>query len=250
MNTDFENLFSRTHHLTALTIERYTQGELCDEGAARLLDHTRACTPCRRSLESVAGVLSLAEARSRRFTRARVGALLAAAALVLLVVRLQSKTTSPEGAQVSLTDHYRSKGASFSVEVFVHDGSASRPVDIDTVVHPGDRLGFVASGRDDGHLLIVGTDNDGNRYHCHPADGTSEFVSPEARPWRYALPSAIRVDEKLGQEHILSVFCDASIQSGELAIALEQLAQGEPLTAIPKGCAHRVSLLTKEGSQP
>jgi hypothetical protein len=250
---DHRDLFTRDEHVTMLTLERYQLGELRDDEATALHDHAQSCDSCSAALTSVMDVISLPVARLRRKSTWRVAAAAAVLVAAAAVAALYIVTDRSDRDRVATIqgdkpdDGIRVKGPAFSMQVHVHDGNASRRAGIGEIVHPGDRLGFVAQGREAGHLLIVGTDDRGNTYPCHPQNGVSERVVGDDSSWRYTTRSAVRVDDTLGHEHILGVLCAAPITSAQLQPALDQIARGKRVTTIPSGCTYRVTVLSKEG---
>ncbi len=139
-----------------------------------------------------------------------VTTLIALAAAVLLVLRLGPTTVDP-------LDDFTTKGGAIDLEVFIHDGDSVRPADHE--VHPGDRLGFRVTPREDGYLMVIGFDATGP-YPCWPSDSAAVFVRAEGVA--LDLDAAIRLDERLGTERIVAVLCEHPVNYSDVRMAVEQ----------------------------
>ena len=116
------------------------------------------------------------------------------------------------------------------------------------VVHPGDRLGFEAHPKRDGHLLVLGIDANGETYPCFPQnsqESRSVDAWPEARP----LDSAVELDTKKGQERIVALLCSEPLDFEDAGRALkaanESTTVESPLPDLGLDCIQRELRLYK-----
>lgn len=229
------NMLDRAGHLSELALDRYRYDPPATD-RSWMDAHLAECSECRAALLDLAhedaavvvpeprdpNVVPLRPPLSKTPTKPRAtawwagaGAALAAAAVAFVVTRpgtTRDPGVGPEG------DRYHLKSGPFDFEVFVHDGSDSRPVLSGDVVHPGERMGFRVRTRELGYLLVLGRDDSGNRYVCYPGGDVAAAAAvpvPES-PEPQVLPLAMRFDDVLGSEHIMAVFCPGPFSAGDL----------------------------------
>ncbi|MFO0746794.1 MAG: hypothetical protein U1F43_14145 [Myxococcota bacterium] len=139
------------------------------------------------------------------------GAALAMAAGLLLFTRPAQRALPVGGVGVDPTEELVARGGNLDFEVHVHDGTKSRLVDDGGVVHPGERAGFGLRASADGFVLVFGWDQTGTAYAAYPLGGdlaTLRAAPIQASREPVAVPSAIRFDDLLGDEHLAAVYCD------------------------------------------
>jgi hypothetical protein len=182
-------------------------------------EHVNSCSRCRVRLEQLKQASRASEAfildgiqRTRRrlwARRAGVATSLAVAATLLFVMaRVRPLPQSSDGERV--------KGAPLSLGVYVRRGSgvvvaAQSPA----AVAPGEQIRFeVTSGRP-GYLGIVGLD---------AAGAITPYVSSGARlrrlgSGRLLLDGSILLDDTLGAERLIAVWCEEDRPTRELVAA-------------------------------
>ncbi|MCA9537871.1 MAG: hypothetical protein KC620_03220 [Myxococcales bacterium] len=236
-----ESHFTRAGHLSDLTIDRVLAGEF--RGPSPVQAHLDNCALCMMRLETARAFDAQAGRRLRppgsgRGARPWLigGGLLALAAGVIIALRV-----SPPPPE---TDEFRLRGG-FDLQVVVHDGAASRPASDGSTVHPGDRLRFEITTRAAGHVLILGRDSRGEVYLCAPQSGGGHSAVVEARDAAWALPDAMQLDDVLGTETLMAVFCPADFEYESLARAVRTAASMETTVLPAPECARRVVRLSK-----
>jgi len=206
---------------SALHFDRFLAEELDRAEAERLRHHVADCTRCAAALarlqkasEERLPPLRVVPPPSRVPLRAVAAAAgLAAAASLLLMVR-------PPGNRV--------KGSAFTLGMYVdHRGEVRRAAPGDTVA-AGDAVRFAVTVPVDTHVAVLSLDSKGHGSIYFPAGGRAELVRAGAD---VALPLGTRLDETVGEERILGLFCSSAIELEPLRLQLER---GGP--AIPDGC--------------
>jgi hypothetical protein len=216
--------------LSDLDLDRLLGGEIeAGAGAAAARAHASACPDCTRRIAElrtdaapfandlwVRG-LAVATARAaRRWPRitlpAIAGGALAAAAVLLVVVRPQSD----DGTRTKGTD-------SLSLIVQSPDGTTGRVVD-GGHLSPGDSVRFEVSTDTNGFLTILGLD---------AAPRVTRYVPSmpgEARPIalgrRQRLRDTIVLDATLGAERIVALVCPREVATGDLVEAAQRALAG------------------------
>ncbi|MBI2372824.1 MAG: hypothetical protein HYV07_02375 [Deltaproteobacteria bacterium] len=138
-------------------------------------------------------------------------ALSAAAALTLFVVT---------------PDETRRKGSEHDFGFFVRHADQVRRGQNGEIVHPGDQLRFVYSTREPIELAVVSIDPEKEMSVYHPAGSdtsTSALVGKDM-----LVPTATELDESIGRERLLGIFCRARFRPAEVAgrIIAGQLVEG------------------------
>jgi hypothetical protein len=214
---------TRVACFSALHFDRFLTGELDRAEAEHLREHMAECARCTAAVDDLRiaseerlpplPVVPLA-ARSRvpmRAAAALVG--LAAAASLLLVVR------SPGT---------RLKGSGYMLGMYVDHRGEVRPAAPGEMVAPGDAVRFAVTAPMDVHVAVLSLDPKGHGSIYFPAGGRAELVRAGTD---VPLPLGTRLDETVGEERILGLFCSSPIELEPLRLQLER---GGP--AIPDGC--------------
>ncbi len=295
-----------TSHLSALALDALA---LDEPVSAEVRDHLARCALCQGRLADVqafdagldlapplapaptderadpapmvadgAQVLSFDDARRRRSQRGVwAGGLLAVAAAALLMLRPgPAQQASAGGPGAEPDEVLRVRGgdralAGFDVGFVLHDGVAVRTVGDGDEVHAGERLGFRLAMPAVGHVAILGIDESGEPYRCHPqGDGDemaehhpSDLGTPgasRAEPadastaFEVAVDETVAFDEALGTERIVAVACPTSRSMAALLGALRDGARASAaaseLPPLAEGCVQRQIRLHKRAKAP
>jgi len=207
---------------SALQLDRFVTAEMTEGEAERLRVHLTGCARCRTALDELrAGseerlpplrVVPLSP-RSRVRIRAAAAAVgIAAAASLLVMVR-------PFGV--------RTKG-SFALAMYVDHAGEVRRAAPGEVVALGDAVRFAVSAPADGYVAVLSLDPKGRAFVYFPAGGRAERVQAGSD---LPLPLGTRLDETVGEERIVGLFCPSAVELEPLRLQLEQ---GGP--AVPGDC--------------
>lgn len=241
-----EGPLGRDGHLPDLSIDRHLAADLGDDDAAAVRAHLAACDACRDRVAAAEAIVPqfealappdlsvVAEPANRPFRWASVVAV-AAAALVGVGAWVAASPTEDDGIRL--------KGSGLELEVFV-DGTPPRKLLPGDEVVPGDRLGFRAKAAKDGHLVVLGVDETGSVYPCHPsrpAPPTAHAASSEP----VDLKAAVVLDAVLGTERMVALHCPDAFEWSAAAKALETWASLDDLPTLRQGCAQDVVSLEK-----
>jgi hypothetical protein len=185
-----ETTESQTGHLAEIVLRRYRAGEFSTEECAETDRHLAACAPCRSKLrllveeqrafereipfERFAGGVERARRvprqRPRRIWFAGLGGALAAAAVVLFLVRGPSSGIGPN----------RTKGSSVEATVRVASAKASAqrtvPPGSQEVLEPGDRVRFGYRTAEPRYLAALSVDEKGEIAMLYPESGPALAV--------------------------------------------------------------------------
>ncbi len=177
---------------------------------------SQQATPTSLQATPISQQAAPAASRSRRWAglfSASVG--LAAAAALLLIGK-------PDSGE-------RSKGAGgFSLGMYVQHGADVRRAGPGEEVHPGDAVRFAVSSRESGYAAVLSLD---------PAHHASIYFPMEARAAAVpagadvALPLSTRLDNSVGEEKLLGLFCSAPIELEPVRLGLER-----GTIPLPDGC--------------
>ena len=143
-----------------------------------------------------------------RFLLPVFGVGLAAAGALLLVPGLREAAAPGETAD----DTFRSKGGlSLSLYVQHPEESGEGKLHTGEALHPGDKLRFKVSSERAGHLTVLAVDQQGTVSVFHPQRGSAETASaalaPIAARSEGPLPTAVELDDTLGEEILVAVRC-------------------------------------------
>jgi hypothetical protein len=256
-------------HVSPLALERLAAGDLAGDALASARAHLGDCAPCAgrlaaleldtagfaargdhgARLDAIAAGLSPAHARrSRRrylaLAAGIAGAIAAAGVLVALEPgRGRSSGDIPGHEARDPHGHERRKGgAGLTVIRRSPDGRIDE-LAADSPVHPGDAVRFRVSAPEDGFVGVLGIDAAGVVSPYAPAGPALE---PIAGGPAVVLDGSIILDDTLGPERIVAVFCaEARLVDALLAEARAALARadGDPLGVRPATSCPEVSLV-------
>jgi hypothetical protein len=205
--------------LSRLACDQLLSGELEHRG-----DLERHCASCERCTALLArhrherASFTVTLRRPRRHRRWVAGLATAAAALGLWLVVARDHG---EGSGT------RSKGKP-AISYYWKHGDAIRKGGLGEIVFPGDAINFTASTDQPAFLAIISIDG-AHKASVYYPDG---LVAAPLRAGRdQMLPLSVVLDDVLGLERVVGVFCDRAIPVDQLEAAV---AQG---TALPGGCA-------------
>ncbi|HWE24601.1 MAG TPA: zf-HC2 domain-containing protein [Myxococcales bacterium] len=212
--------------LSALHLDRWLMGELSQGEADAVLAHVSGCERCRRTVEAMRAdkaaadlphlrLLSIApavmtdrQARPSPHWKLRLGAAaacLAAAAAFFIVAR-------PHGLGE------RIKGPGFALAMYVQHGGEVRRVGPGEAIAPGDAVRFAVSTPVKAYVAVLSVDAKGRASIYYPAGSSAQLVSAgEDAP----LPLGTRLDETVGEERVVGLFCSAPVDLEPLRAALE-----------------------------
>lgn len=224
-----------------LRLDQLLALELPGPEAHALREHAAACARCGPRLaereaerahfaeEAAAWRAPQAASTPRRW--ALPGALVAAAAAALLLVRLPSAPDAEEGL--------RSKGPA-RVGFYVQSAGVLRKGGPQERVSPGDTLQFVTSLRAERHVAVLSLDG-ANRASVFYPDAPRTALQPagEALP----LPLSTVLDATPGRERVYVLLCTAPLELSPLLRALEAQPSRAPA---PAGCEVQAIVLDKE----
>jgi hypothetical protein len=199
-------------HFSSLQLDRLRLQELAEQEASELRAHLPTCSPCADAFDqlSVAELLPPLKAKrplSWKWTTLMAG--VAAAAAMLIVLR-------PANVE-------RRKGSEVALGMYVqHEGFVRRAAPGE-VVSPGDALRFTATSPG-AYVAVLSLD---------PRGVASIYFPIAAIPagTDVALPSATRLDDTVGEERIVALFCDAPVDLEPVRASL-----GRGRLAAPDGC--------------
>jgi hypothetical protein len=218
-----EHAERRPECLSRLHCDQLLNGELEDRDD--LKRHQASCERCTALLAAHrrerAG-FAVPRARPRRWP---VGLAAVAAAFV---VWLAASRDRHDGAGT------RDKGKP-ALSFYVKHGEVVREGGPGEVVCPNDSINFTVSTDQPAFLAIISVDGAGKVSAYYP-DGPTTAAIPVGRD--QVLPRSVLLDDTLGLERVVGVFCDRSIAVAELAAAVAR-------DAIPSGCATDALTLEK-----
>jgi hypothetical protein len=258
--------------LSDLTLDRLEAGELANPEAVSAAGHLSVCGACAEARASLAQARDqflsqqnipalaadlLARAsqagglRGRPRWRALLAALgLCAGAAAALVLYRPAADRGDKG-----DDLYRTKG-SLTLGVFVQhpEAGSEGKLHLGEPLHPGDRLRFKVSSDRAGHVAILGIDSSGtvSVYHPQPVGpgattGTEAAGAAKAAPLaarsEAPLPTAIELDNTLGDEVVLAVRCADPLPVGDIVAAARKGPSADGTLALP--CAQARYRITK-----
>jgi hypothetical protein len=252
--------------LSDLTLDRLEAGELASPEAAAAAGHLSVCGACaeaRASLsqarhqflaqqnlpalaaDALARASQTGNLRGRPRWRSLVAVLGLGAGAAAAVVLY-----GPTG-QVQVEDRYRTKG-SLTLGVFVQhpEAGGDGKLHLGEALHPGDRLRFKVTSDRPGHVAILGIDRAGTVSVYHPQAagsgaqaGAAATASPLAARSEVPLPTAVELDDTLGDEVVLAVRCADPLPIGDIVAAARKGAGADGALALP--CAQARYRITK-----
>jgi hypothetical protein len=138
------------------------------------------------------------------------GALAVATAVVWLVVVPRAERSDDVSSATRL------KGGARLAFFVKRDGRVLRGHDGFTV-HPGDLLRFSVTTREPQHVAILSRDGRGIVSECYPGGGRSRKLAVSHDE---LLDSSVELDDTLGNEKIVAVFCDEAFEVAPLVARL------------------------------
>ena len=226
-------------HVSDLRWDRLLAGELADADRAEVLAHAEVCSTCaaRRAeitagfdaFANVAPALPLSKSSHRTSSRriiAAVGAVVAVAAGVLLVLRAPSQSTT------------RTKGTD-GAKLMLAAGPRERlvPVVSGDRVRPGDSLQAAYTSTRDGFGAVLARDGSGATAAYVPAEGEAMVALPAGT--MQSFPGSTILDEVRGAQAVVILWCESS---RPLAPLLAELRASGTVTAPPGCTVDRVEL--------
>jgi hypothetical protein len=215
-------------HVSDLRWDRLLAGELTEADRAEVLAHAETCATCAaRRGELASGFeafANVAPALPRRVSRRRMvvalGAVVAMAAAVILVVRAQPGETTE-----------RTKGGT-GPQLMLAAGPRARvaPVVSGDRVQPGDSVQAAYTATRDGFGAVIARDGSGAASAYVPAEGDAMVALPAGR--LRSFPGSTILDEVAGTEVVVIVWCETA---RPLAPLIGELRATGDLTA-PDGC--------------
>jgi hypothetical protein len=240
---------ARDGHLLELGMERALAGELGPDSRAAIEAHAQACPDCARRWAlaqerpelpplRLSPALAQPDPSPEPANRGWIWALAALAAGALVGLGLR-----PVGGLEE--ERYTAKGAGLVLEVYRDaEGPDERLLD-GASARPGDRIGFRVQSAEAGHLLVVGVDDRGQVYPCHPQGPAPAAARLEPQAGAVDLPAAVQLDPTLGVERIVALRCAEPFDLEELRPALIGLPPEGPVPALRAGCEQDIVRLHK-----
>jgi hypothetical protein len=214
----------RPECLSRLHCDQLLNGELDDRDD--LKRHPASCQRCTALLAAHRRErAAFAVPRARAARRWPIGLAAVAAAFG---VWLFASRDPHEGAQT------RDKGKP-ALAFYVKHGDVVRAGAPGEVVYPNDAINFTVSTNQPAFVAIISVDGAGKLSAYYP-DGPAATAIPGGRD--QVLPRSVLLDDTLGLERVVGVFCDRSIAVAELAAAVAR-------DAIPRGCVADALTLEK-----
>jgi hypothetical protein len=204
--------------VSSLVLDRIALGEPVPDDVRA---HVQGCARCSAQLERMKPLEPLPSLRvvplrppRKRWLLSAGAAGLAAAAAVALVAR------QPAGERV--------KGSGQSLSMFVQHGAAVRQAGPHELVAAGDAVRFAVTSPVSSYVAVLSLDPRGRGSVYFPLGAVAQSVPAGAD---VALPLGTRLDESVGEERIVGLFCDKPVELEPIRAALE----GGHVAA-PEGC--------------
>lgn len=210
--------------LSRLHCDQLLNGELEDRDD--LKRHHASCQRCTALLAAHRRErAAFAMPRARAPRRWTIGLAALAAAFGLWLVAARDRR---DGAET------RSKGKP-ALAFYVKHGDVVREGGPGEVVYPNDAINFTVSTDGPAFLAIVSVDGAGKVSAYYPADPAATAIPPGRDQ---VLPRSVLLDDTLGLERVVGVFCNRPFAVAELAAAVAR-------DAIPAGCTTDALTLEK-----
>ena len=232
-------------HVSDLRWDRLLAGELSHEEQEAVEAHARQCDACRRRQRELEAqheafakrAFALAPKRPKRLTGWAWGpaAVLAAAAAVLLVLRMPEAPNAPD-------EETRVKGAAVHLLLSHGRPGALEPLASGDTIHAGDYLQAGYSASQDGFGAVLSRDGAGEAFVYVPSTGDRMVPLPAGK--ERSFPESTLLDDVVGAERIVLLWCDTdhSVQP-----MIDALRADRPIVA-PPGCETRELQLSKRGA--
>jgi hypothetical protein len=222
-----EYIGRRPECLSRLQCDQLLNGEL--EDRPDLKEHQLGCARCTALLATHRG--ERAEFASvvrppRRHRRWVAGMAAVAATLGLWIVASRDRREDPET---------RSKGGP-TIAFYLKHGDAVRKGAVGEIVFPHDAINFTASTDRPAFLAVISIDGAQKVSVYYPDDPTA---APIGMGREQVLPLSVVLDDVVGRERLVGVFCDRPLAVAALAAAIAEGA------ALPSGCLQDVLTIEK-----
>ena len=224
--------------LSELRLDRWCVGELEPAEREAVRDHLGVCARCRTRLEAIESdqhcVARTLPPLRRNSARQRwawgVGGLAAAAAVLVIVLPLgpEPDDRHPMPGAHAAARSTRIKGDERLGFFVQRDGAIARGQHGD-VVYPGDRLRFEVSTSAPAHVAVLSVDGAGVISVYHPFGPVTQAVDAGVG----VLDTAVELDDTLGDESVIAVFCTSAVEVAVLRVAFEH-DPADP--RLPPGC--------------
>lgn len=216
--------------LSAFRLDRWMMGELPPPDAESVKEHLSGCPTCTETvtgmrtvreevrtlpLPSIPGMAPLARPRTPRLVVAGLALALAASLVVAL------RPDAPVD---------RLKGSGVALGMYVQHGDEVRRAGPGEVVSPGDAVRFSITTPVPSYVAVLSVDPAGRAFIYFPEGGRTVRVpaGPEV-----PLPLGTRLDQSIGEERLLALFCTTPVELEPVRRTLEQAGEAAP---IPPGC--------------
>jgi anti-sigma factor RsiW len=230
--------------LSDLSLDSFLSGEQSATAAATIRAHLDSCAQCsqrkREFLAEREQFLASAPARASGFLaprRSRVvysawamGALAAASFLFMLSAPPSEQSIREKGS--AELGFYLKRGEQ------VQRGRSAQPV------QPGDLVRFVYSSSRTRYLAVLSLDA---AQHASVYFPEAPLASRVTAGTDVALPSSVLLDQTLGREQVVALFCDAPVPLAPLRTLFEQSGS---LSSLPAGCETHTLVLHKQALAP
>jgi hypothetical protein len=216
--------------LSAFQLDRWMMGELPPPDAETVREHLAGCPTC---TEAVAGMRTVREeiralplpsipgmapsARPRAPRLVLGGLALALAASLVVALRPDAPIE-------------RLKGAGVALGMYVQHGDEVRRAGPGETVSPGDAVRFSITTPVPSYVAVLSVDPVGRAFIYFPEGGRT--VRMPAGP-EVPLPLGTRLDETVGEERLVALFCTAPVELEPVRRTLERAGDAAPL---PPGC--------------
>ena len=214
--------------LSRLHCDQLLNGEL--EDREDLKQHHASCARCtallaahRRERAAFAVPMAHGPRRAHGSGRWMIGLTAVAAVFCVWLVAARGRF-----------DDTRAKGKP-ALAFYVKHGDAVREGAPGEAVYPNDAINFVVSTERPAFLAIISVDGAGKVSAYYP-DGPTAAAIPAGRD--HVLPRSVLLDDTLGHERVIGVFCDRAMVVAELAAAVAR-------DSIPSGCVADAVTLEK-----
>jgi hypothetical protein len=216
--------------LSAFRLDRWMMGELPAPDAEAVKTHLAGCSTC---TETVAGMRAVREEvralplpaflagpelrRSRTWRLVGTALVLAVAASLVVALQPEAPLERPKGSGVALG-------------MYVQHGDEVRRAGPGEFVSPGDAVRFSITTPVPSYVAVLSLDPSGRASVYFPEGGRTVRVpaGPEV-----PLPLGTRLDQTVGEERLLALFCTAPVELEPVRRMLEQAGEAAPL---PPGC--------------
>lgn len=196
-------------------------------------DHVDACAPCRDRLALLDGDAApfregaLPPWLAPRPRRSWVRPLVATSSLLAAVILLWLMRIPPSAERTDDTLRIKGRGA---LTIYVRQDGRTFLAEPGARVHPGDAVRIALSAPKPSWVAVFGRDATGTWSTYHPLGTHAEPVAAGAEQ---LLDTALELDDVIGEETFLAVFCAAPV---ELDAIRGTVMETFPNLDLPDGC--------------